>query len=294
MELRQVTYVVAVVDEEGFTRAARAVHVSQPALSEGVQSLERELGTPLFHRLGRRVRLTAAGEAFLPGARQLLRDAQTARSAVDDVRGLTGGRLDLVALPTLAVDPVAELVGAFRIDHPRIEVRLQEPDDADAVAAFVLDGRAELGFAELPGPAGLISVDLGRQEVVAVCPPGTRLGRARRLPIERLADMPLVTTPRGTSTRRLIDQAIGHAGFEPVVAVETAQREAVVPLVLAGAGTTFLPTPLAEVARQRGAVIIGLDPPLRRDIGLLHRDGPLAPATQAFVTMVSRGGNRRG
>jgi DNA-binding transcriptional LysR family regulator len=291
MDLRQVAYTVAVVDEGGFTTAARAMHVTQPTLSESVRSLERELGTQLFYRLGRRVRLTSAGEAFLPGARQLLRDIRTIRAAVDNVRGLTGGGIDLVALPTLAVDPDAELVGTFRINHPRIEVRLHEPDDADGVAAFVLDGRAELGFAELPGPAGLVSVELGRQEVVAVCPPGTRLGRGPRLSIERLADIPLVTTPEGTSTRRLVDQAISHAGFTPIIAVETAQREAVVPLVLAGAGTTFLPTSLAERARQRGAVIVGLDPPLQRDIGVLHRDGPLAPATQAFLTMVSFVGN---
>src|SRR3954464_14079447 len=98
MELRQVEYAVAVADEGGFTRAATAAHVSQPALSQAVRLLERELGAELFHRLGRTVPPTPAGEAFLVPARQLLRDAANVRSSVAAVAGLRAGHLDLVAL----------------------------------------------------------------------------------------------------------------------------------------------------------------------------------------------------
>src|ERR1051326_5442830 len=109
MELRQMEYAVAVVEHGGFTRAADALFVSQPSLSQGVAKLETELGTPLFHRVGRRVVLTAAGEAFLEPARQVLRDVRTIRATVDAVSGLAAGQLDLVALPTLAVEPTARL-----------------------------------------------------------------------------------------------------------------------------------------------------------------------------------------
>src|SRR4051812_6277723 len=86
MELRQIQYAVAVIDHGGFTRAAAALYVSQPSLSQGVANLEAELGTPLFRRVGRRVVLTAAGEAFQEPARQLLRDARTIREVVGAVR----------------------------------------------------------------------------------------------------------------------------------------------------------------------------------------------------------------
>src|SRR5687767_6800104 len=102
MDLRQLGYVVAVADEGGFTRAARAVHVAQPSLSEGIRTLETELGTALFHRVGRRVTLTAAGIALVAPARQVLRDVAGIRASVDAVRGVVAGHLDLVALPTLA------------------------------------------------------------------------------------------------------------------------------------------------------------------------------------------------
>src|SRR4051812_34312071 len=105
MDLRQLEYVVGVVDHGGFTRAATALHVAQPSLSQSVRTLERELGVELFHRVGRRAVLSAAGAAFVDGARQVLRDVATTRAAVAAVAGVEAGALDLVSLPTLTVEP---------------------------------------------------------------------------------------------------------------------------------------------------------------------------------------------
>src|SRR5207342_881873 len=103
MELHQLRYAVAVVDQGTFTAAAAACFVAQPSLSQAVRQLERELGAELFARIGRRVRLTAAGEAFVPAAREALRAVETVRAEVAAVSGLAAGHLDLVALPTLAL-----------------------------------------------------------------------------------------------------------------------------------------------------------------------------------------------
>ena len=100
MELRQLRYVLAVVDHGGFTRAAAAEHIAQPSLSQAIRVLERELGVELFYRLGRRVTLTPAGEAIIGPARQVLRDLATVHAVVADVQGLRAGHLDMVALPT--------------------------------------------------------------------------------------------------------------------------------------------------------------------------------------------------
>ncbi|MEA2398857.1 MAG: hypothetical protein QOK25_2413 [Thermoleophilaceae bacterium] len=289
MELRQVQYAVAVIDHGGFTRAAAALYVSQPSVSQGVANLEAQLGTPLFHRVGHRVVLTAAGEVFQEPARQLLRDAGTMRDIVGAVAGLQAGRLDLVALPTLAVEPAARLVAAFRRAVPLVGVRLVEPEDSEALLAMVRDGRSELGFTEVSPGNDLESLDLGSQEILAVCPPGTRIGsrgdKGKRLPVARLASMALVATPPGTSTRRLVDEALASADIRTRIAVETDQREAILPLVLAGAGTTFLPAPLAAEAGRRGAIIASLDPPLVRRVGIVHRSAPLSPAASAFLAL---------
>ncbi|HEY8543709.1 MAG TPA: LysR substrate-binding domain-containing protein [Acidimicrobiales bacterium] len=317
MDLRGLRYVVAIVDEGGFGRAADALGVTQPTLSHTVKALENELGTPLFHRLGRSVRLTAAGEALLGPARQALRDAEVARAAVAEVIGLAAGRLDLVCLPTLSVDPVAELVGRFRSAHPGVRVHIEEPEDADDVAELVRTGASELGFAELPVRlADLEAVELAAQGFVAVLPAGEgggagggggsgrgsggRGGGAGRgggrggpgseaLALADLAALPLVTTPPGTSTRRQIEEAFGAAGLVPNVAVETDHREAITAMVLAGAGVGILPEPVARATRLPGAVVRPISPPIERRVGLIRRPGPLSPAAQAFTALAVPG-----
>ncbi len=286
MELRQVEYVVGVVEHGGFTRAAVALHVTQPALSEGIGRLEAELGVELFHRVGRRAVISAAGEAFLEPARQLLRDRSVLTTSVAAVVGLEAGRLDLVALPTLAVVPLSPLVGAFRRAHPGVVVHIEQPEEAAAVTTQVRSGHSEIGLAELPiDEPGLVSEQLLVQELMVVLPPSSPLVRRRRLTMTDLAAVPLVMTPPGTPMRRLIDAAFDDAGAAASLAVETEHREAIVALVLAGAGASILPAPLADSARASGAVTVALSPPLRRGVGLIWRRGPVSPAAQAFITI---------
>jgi LysR family transcriptional regulator, carnitine catabolism transcriptional activator len=288
MEIRQVEYVVGVVEQGGFTKAAAALHVTQPALSEGVARLEAELGVQLFHRVGRRAVVSAAGAAFLEPARQLLRDRAVLLTSVAAVVGLETGQLDLVALPTLAVEPLSRLVGELRRRYPGVVVHVDQPEDEAGVATEVRTGRSEVGLAELPVDApGLVSEQLLVQELVVVVPPASPLAGRRRLTMRDLVDVPLVMTPPGTPMRRLIDDAFAGIGGAPNVAVETGQRDAIVPLVLAGAGAGIVPGALADAAGPSGAVGVRLSPRLRRTVGLIWRAGPVSPAAQAFL-QVSR------
>ncbi len=283
MDLRQIEYVVGVIDHGTFTAAATHLHVSQPSLSQGIGRLETELGVPLFQRLARGVSPTAAGDAFVGPARQMLRDLAVLEESVRAVAGLERGTLDLVALHTLAADPLAGFVGAFRRAHPQIVVRVTEPESANAVAERVRDGRAEVGLAELPVMGDdLATTSLGNQELVVIFPPGDMPDVVR---IEDLADSPLVTSPVGTSTRRLVSEAFAAAQLEPRIAVETEQREAILPLVLAGAGIAFVPAGMAQTAAEQGAEVAHLDPALRRSIGLIYRIAQLSPAAQRFLDL---------
>src|SRR5690349_5659751 len=145
MDLRRLRLFIAVAEHGGFTAAADEVHVAQPAVSLAVRELEQELGAALFTRSRAGARLTAAGEALLGPARQAIRDVEHAADAVAAVTGLVRGHLDLASLPTLAADPVAELVGRFRREHPGVTVRLGAPLDVDDLAAAVRSGEAEVG-----------------------------------------------------------------------------------------------------------------------------------------------------
>jgi DNA-binding transcriptional LysR family regulator len=288
MDIRQLRAVVAIVDCGGVTPAAEELHVAQPSLSQTIRTLERELGVDLFRRVGRRLVLSAAGEALLGPARQVLRDLDNVAASVAEVKGLAGGHLDLVALPTLAVDPVARLVGAFRVAYPRVTVRLAEPEGWAEVIERLEDGRSEVGLTELPAAGHRLQTrPLTEQDVLAVLPPGSPEPPNGILPVRQLAGVPLVTTPVGTSSRALVDAALARAALSPVIAVETQQREALLPLVLAGAGTALLPRPLAEQAARQGAVVAELRPPLRRTVGLIFREGALSPAARAFIDLAT-------
>jgi LysR family transcriptional regulator, carnitine catabolism transcriptional activator len=284
MDLRQLEYFLAAVDHGGFTRGAAAVHVAQPTLSQSIGHLEHELGLELFIRTGRSVRLTAAGESVAERARRVQREVADLSALAADLTGLQVGRLDIVALATLAVDPLATLIGQMRTSHPGITIRVHEPEDAAAIDQWITSGRAALGLTDLTtGGRGLTRVELFRQEVVAVCPPNHQAGDAMT-PTE-LAGMPLIASPVGTSTRRLLDQVLARAGSAPNIVVETDQRDAIVPLVLAGAGITLLPTELALDAHQRGARIVQLRPVVSRRIGILHRPAPPSPAAAAMINL---------
>ena len=287
MDSRRLGIFLAVVDHGGFTAAGDALDISQPAVSQAVRELEAELETPLFHRIGRGVSLTPAGEALVLPARQARHDLEVGRRAVADVAGLTTGHLDLACLPTLAIAPLAPLVGAFRSAHPGVGIRLADPGSTGELVELVRSGHAEVGIVEPVEVPGLRTIPLDRQEFLAVLPPGS--SAPDPLPLARLAELPLVAAPLGTSTRGLLEEALHRVGRAASVVVEAAQREALLPLIVDGAGSGLLPKPLAEVARALACVVRVTRPTVTRSVVLLHRDGPLTPAARRFLELARTG-----
>jgi DNA-binding transcriptional LysR family regulator len=292
MDLRRLSLFLAVVDNGSFTRAAKASYASQPALSLAIKELERELGAELFYRLGKHVSLTPAGAVLVEPARQALRDVQTGTAAVAAVVGLAAGRLEVCCLPTLAADPMAGLIGRFRRSYPAVVVDVAATDDPADLAELLRDGRCEVGISE----AAMVPPDLQHevlmtQALLVVLPPGSAPS-SRALPLSRLQHTPLVATPTGTSSRRLLDDAFASAGLSPNVVVVTAQREAILPLVIAGAGAALLPEPIAQTAARLGATVAHPSPAIQRTVVQAHRPGPLAPAAAAFVELSLRAAPR--
>ena len=288
MDSRKLAYFVAVVDHGGFTAASKAVFVSQPALSLAVKDLEAEVGTQLFTRIGHRIRLTSAGAALLEPARQVLRDLETGLAAVAAVTGLLSGSLSLASLPTLAAEPMARMVGEFRQHHEGVRVDLAAPEDSDDLFDLVESGTCELGLTDAADvPQSLAAISLGTQELVFILPPGSAPTGEDPLGALDRGEIPLVVAPVGTSTRRLLDQQFGALGHQPTLAVISAQREAMLPLVVAGAGAALVPEAMALIAEKLGAIVVRPTPPAVRDLVLLHRLGPLSPAASRFVELAA-------
>jgi LysR family transcriptional regulator, carnitine catabolism transcriptional activator len=286
LDTRQLEYFLAVIEHGGMSRGARALYVAQPSVSQAIRSLERDVGSPLFHRVGHRLVPSAAGEALIGPARRALRDLAIARASVRAVVDLEVGSLDIATIATLAVDPVVNLAGAFQRRYPGVTIRMHERHAA-AVGFCVRDGTCELGLTSLPVTLeDIVSHALADQELVLVATPELLGGDSDRpIPLSELDAIPMIASPLGTSTRELLEAALGSVGAAPRIAVQTESREAIVPLVLQGAGATLLPRQLAEVAAQRGATLRAVDPPITRNVVVVRRDGPLSPASRAFLAL---------
>ena len=233
---------------------------------------------------GRRHASPWPARRLLGPARQALRDVEHAAAAVAAVTGLVAGRLDLACLPTLAADPVAELVGRFRREHPGVAVRMGAPLDLEELADAVRTGAAEVGITE-QGPAneGLEEIPIGEQELFAVGPARRADRPAAPRPPRRASRS--CSAPPGRRCATPSTSPSPRPGSAPTSGVETAQRDALIPLVLAGAGTTFLPDTLARAAGRLGATVRPTSPRLRRTIVLVHRPGDPGPAATRFLEL---------
>ncbi|MEY8040335.1 MULTISPECIES: LysR family transcriptional regulator [Saccharopolyspora] len=281
MDLRLVEYFIAVIDHGSVTKAAKALYIAQPSLSQAIRTLERQLGVQLFHRTGRQLVLTADGHAFAGPARRILHDVGRARSAVDAVRGRSSGQLDISTLATLAADPLPELAGRFRQQHPGVLLNVADPGGSAGVVSDVRRGHAELGLTDMRARVDSLRVrPLCSQEIALVLPPELAEGLPDPVPLSALAGTPLVMEFTDTTTRTLVDDALEPA--VQAVAVECAHRQAIWQLVEHGAGATFLPRGLAE-RELSGVEVRATVPEIRREVGIVFRAGALSPAATAFL-----------
>jgi DNA-binding transcriptional LysR family regulator len=217
MELRQLRYFVTVAEEMHFGRAAERLHIVQPAVSQQIRRLERELGVELFDRSPRHVRLTAAGQRFLPEARAVLMAADHARAVVAD---LVTARADLLRLGTSAGlgEHLDRVLDALRRRAPHTGVELvSAPTRArlDQVAAGQLDASFVRGVSEHPG---LRFIPVWQDPLLAVLPAHHPLATDRDVAIADLATLPLRLTPRRNNPALvdLVLSACRDAGFEPL------------------------------------------------------------------------------
>lgn len=277
-------YFISVVDCGGVTKAASALYIAQPSLSQAIRTLEREVGAELFDRTGRSMTLTPAGEVFEVGARAVLRDATRARAGVAAVRDLRSGRLSIAAGTAMALDPLPAAAARFRELHPNIQLMITEPDSPSEIVADVRLGRAEIGLTYLDVDTGpLVTVPFGDQELGLSMVRDLATDLPSPFPLDRLHEIPLVLGNRDGTGCNAVDDAIRASGA--TVVVRTAFRQAAWELVQRGVGAAILPIDFART-RIRQVVTVPTDPPLVRPIGAVHRKTPLSPAAQAFMLVV--------
>ncbi|QWF84739.1 LysR family transcriptional regulator [Amycolatopsis sp. CA-230715] len=284
MDARQLEYFLAVVDHGGMNRAAQALYVAQPSLSQSIRALERDLGGALFDRVGRRLVLTQAGRALVEPARQVVRGLETARASVESASGVRSGRVELAAMPSQAVEPLTGMIRRFTAEYPGLTLTVKAAFTADGVLDLVRTGAVEIGLLASAAPvkaAGLVTTPAGRQRFVLIAPPNCPLGAPVRR--EDLAGQRLIVGQLGTGMRRYVDDLLAD-GIDVRGVVESEHREAILPLVLGGVGLAVLADSWAPLARAAGALVLDLEPPAHLDLALVSRPAP-TPAAEAFLAV---------
>jgi DNA-binding transcriptional LysR family regulator len=289
MDVRQLTYFLAVVEHMNFGRAAEQLYIAQPSLSQAIGTLERELGVPLFHRVGRGIVLSDAGRQLIEPARQVVRDLEAAQAAARSARDLERGRVELVAMPSPGMEPLSTLIRDFTDAHPAMTVTADAAFTPEDVVQAVKAGRSELGLlgaATPPHTGGLRVLPIEDQPLVLISPP-EEISAALTVGREALAGTRLIVSKEGSLMRRLVDEVLA-SGVDAQIVVEVEHRTSILPLVLAGVGHAVLPSSWSPLAQRSGARVRRLEPPVLLRIALVSRTGSLTPAAQAFVTCVER------
>lgn len=285
MNLRQINYLLAVVEEGSFTRAAQLLSVAQPSLSQQVRALEQELGGPLLERMPNGVRLTAAGRAFLPEARAAASHAARAAEAARETLGLPGRELEISTVTSLSVGLLPEALARWHRANAETTVYLHEYRHRRDLHEAVRNGEGDLGLgprpANWPGPIH----SLGWEEFVIVLPSYDPLVRAngKRISLEQLAGRTWVLLDPTHGLSELTQRVCASAGFVPRAAVRTGQVTAAAQLAAAGVGPALLGS--HAVPAGLDAALVKLRPRLVREVTAFTRS-VWSPAAEQFLEVM--------
>ncbi len=271
MELRQIQYFLAVARHQNFTRAAEQVHVSQPSLSVQISSLEDELGTKLFDRLGRKVVLTQAGELFHEHAERAVRELEQAAHVVQELHGAKRGQLVVGALSTVNSYLIAPLVSRFKQRFPGIRLQVHAQPSSDIVAGL-LSHRFDIGICLLPlSHSELTTIPMFEERLALVAPPDAKLNRTR-MRMQDLGRLPLVLMPVDYCLRKMVEAECAKAGVHPQVVLEMSSPEGILQAVADGAGATILPELFvrSRLTATQLQLIDLYDPTPRHAVGLAY------------------------
>ncbi|WP_240655947.1 transcriptional regulator CynR [Paraburkholderia phosphatilytica] len=269
--LRQIRYLLAVAEHRNFTRAADAMRVSQPALSQQIRQLESELGGPVFDRSGRAVTLTDFGRIYLEHARRALRDLEAGERALHDVRDLSAGRLRLAYTPTFTEYLIGPLIAQFHETYPRIQVELTEASLEDIEAQLAADEiDLAIGFADVRSDEIETTPIFSERLTLVLGDSHPLAARTKPLAAAELDTLPLALLTRGFVSRYFADSYFHAHGLKPPIVLQGNSISALLKIVRDGTVATLLPDAMRREHRELGYV--DLDPPFPvRTVALLRR-----------------------
>lgn len=285
MLARHIQYFLAVAEHLSFTKAAAALHVSQPALSQQVRQLEESLGAQLFDRSGRTTRLTDAGEVYLLYARRAYQELQEAKRAIHDVSDLSRGSLRVAVTPTFTTYLVGPLIEAFHSRYPKITVNLKEISQ-ERIEELLLAGELDVGIAfdEIHAP-DIEAIPLLNETLALVMNRRHRLAEERSISSHGLSAESLVLLSTEFATREQIDRYCRKYEIRPKVQMEANALGAVIEIVRRTNLSTLLPARIALAHDDLVAITLEPERLQRRAVLMRRKDAFLSAAVSVFIEL---------
>jgi DNA-binding transcriptional LysR family regulator len=241
MDLRQLEIIRAIADSGSFTAAGEKLHVSQSAISRQILLLEEELGEPVFHRIGRRIRITPAGESLLQLSNRVFQDLSDTVSAISDKQESLRGAIRLVGGMTVCLYVFPALLAEVRRAHPNLDLKVTV-GSAERSIAMLRSGAGDLGLITLPVEASdLVSVPVLREELLLITYPAHPLAKRRQVTPGDLNRQPFILFETGSITRRIVEQFFMRERIEPEIVMETENVEIIKAMVRHGLGISIIP-----------------------------------------------------
>jgi DNA-binding transcriptional LysR family regulator len=289
LNLHHLRVFASVAEHGGFSRAAIALRLSQPAVSKTVQELERQVGVALFDRVARTPKLTDAGTSLLVRARELFGVARLAEEELAALRGLDRGILRVGASTTIATYFLPPLLAWFHAQHPGVTLRVLSANTR-AVARRLLEGRLDIALVEGPVHHERISVAAWRQdELVVIAPAAHHLLRKRKVVPADLADETFILREPGSGTRDVAESELARYNVHPTASMQLGSTEAIKQAVAAGLGLAVVSRASAadQLALGYIAVVRLRGVTFRRDLSELQLIGRAAsPSAAAFRALL--------
>ena len=283
MEFHQLRYVCAIADTGSFSRAAERCHVAQPSLSQQVLKLEEELGSRLFDRLGRSVRLTEAGRAFLPHARSILHQMEAARTGVEDKRTDVRGSVAVGVIPTIAPYLMPQNVAAFSKKYSDARLRIVE-ETTPVLIESLRNLSIDVAILSLPLRHKEFEIfPLRTEPLYAALPKDHSRAGAKSLSLKDLRGEQFVMLRDGHCFRDVSVAACTRAKVNPRIVFESGQFSSLLGMVAAGVGVSLVPEMAVDKSARCSFVRISDTQASRTIVAAVLRGRSFNRVQQAFL-----------
>lgn len=285
MELYTMRYVLAVAEHENFSLAAQACHVGQPALSQQIAKLEKELGIALFHRNPKGATLTEAGQEFVRRAREIIQLSEALESEMSFHAGLRRGTLNLGIITSLQCIDFGGLLAAFCASYPDISVNIVQGGTHN-LAQQLAERKIDLAFLNRPlsgVPNGVEFLKLGEDNYHLAVPDDHPLAGEKRVSLAQLRDERFIFHQAGQVASELCLQACREAGFEPNIVCRSGSPTTGLYMVQGGLGVALLPSEEFQSHSLDGIVELSLKEKITKEVGVAWRRDAVSPLVEATV-----------